>query len=93
MRQEVQNQLDEICAGRFTAEEIEAARQMLLTQLEAVHDSPGAIESYYATAAISGLNMTPEQYREAVKAVTPEQISEAAGTLHLDTVYFLKGEQ
>lgn len=93
VRQEVQNQLDEICAGRFTAEEIEAARQMLLTQLEAVHDSPGAIESYYATAAISGLNMTPEQYREAVIAVTPEQISEAAGTLHLDTVYFLKGEQ
>ena len=57
----------------------------------ATHDSPGAIENYYATAALSGLSMTPAQYHAAVEAVTARQVMEAAQTLDLHTVFLLKG--
>ena len=70
-----------------------AAREALLSNLRATHDSPGAIEGYYASAAISGIGMDPAQFMEALCRVTREDVSEAAKTLQLQSVYFLKGEQ
>ena len=92
VRQEITHQLQACCDGSFTEEELTAAKQMLISQLAAVHDAPGAIENYYTTGALSGLGMTPEQYRSAVEAVTRQQVIAAAKTLRLHTVYFLKGE-
>ncbi len=92
VRQEVLRQLDACCQGDITEEELESARKALLSQLRLTHDSPGSIEGYYATGALSGMSMTPEQYMQQVASVTKEQVVEAAKTLRLHTVYFLKGE-
>ena len=73
----------------FTREELNAAKQALLSGLRGTHDSPGAIESYYATSALSGLGWTPEEYTEVIQGVTPEQICQAAQSLDLHTRYFL----
>ena len=90
-REEVLHQLDLCCQGDISAEELTAAKEALLSSLRATHDSPGSIEGYYATAALSGMAMTPEQYMDAVEAVTLENVVAAANTLELHTVYFLKG--
>ena len=73
-------------------EELNAAKEALLCQLRGTHDSPGAIESYYATAALSGLTMTPAEYMQAVAAVTAEDVTAVARAVALHTVYFLKGD-
>ena len=65
----------------------------MISGLQGVHDSPGAIESYYATSSLSGLNMTPAQYKTAVEQVTAEQVAAVAATVTLHTDYFLKGVQ
>ena len=93
VQDEILHQLREICDGNITADELTAAKEALLSNLRATHDSPGAIEGYYASAAISGIGMTPAEFMEAIMAVTPRQVSRAAKTLSLQTVYFLKGEQ
>ena len=90
-RQEVLHQLSACQAGDITDEELTAARQAILSSLRATHDSPGAIEGYYATAALSGMKMTPEEYMAAIEAVTKEQVVSAANSLQLHTTYFLKG--
>lgn len=90
-RSEIARQLDAIRNGDITEEELTSAKEALLSSLRSTHDSPGAIEGYYATAALSGMNMTPEQYMDAVRAVTAEQVAEAAKELRLHTTYFLKG--
>ena len=90
-RQEVLRQLKACQEGDITEEELTAARQAILSSLRATHDSPGAIEGYYATAAISGMKMTPQEYMAAVEAVTREQVVAAANSLTLHTTYFLKG--
>ena len=90
-RAEVLRQLDACKAGEISEMELKAAKEAVLSSLRATHDSPGAIEGYYATAALSGMGMTPEEYMAAVEAVTPEDVVAAANTLRLHTTYFLKG--
>ena len=63
----------------------------MISSLRATHDSPGAIEGYYATAALSGLGLTPAAYMEAVEKVTVEDLVAAAKTIKLHSSYFLKG--
>lgn len=91
VREQVMAQLDACCSGDFTKEELISAKQGLISQLQGTHDSPGSIEGYYASGVLSGLNMTPQAYMQAVEAVTAQQVMDAARSLRLHTVYFLKG--
>jgi predicted Zn-dependent peptidase len=90
-RQEILNQLEACRRGEITREELEAARQAMHSSLRATHDSPGSIENYYATAALSGLGLTPEAYMAWVEETTVAQLQQAANSLRLHSVYFLKG--
>ena len=90
-RQEVLRQLQLCKEGEISQRELESARQALLSSLRGTHDSPGAIEGYYATANLSGMNMTPDEYMAAVDAVTLKDVVAAANTLQLHTTYFLRG--
>ena len=91
--QEVKHQLQQILEGNVSREEMAAAKESLLSMLRSYHDSPGAIEGYYASAAISGIGMDTAQFMAAVEAVTVEDVVAAAKTLQLKAVYFLKGER
>ena len=88
---EILRQLEDCQRGQITAQELEAARQTLLSSLRSIHDSPGAIEGYYATAALSGMAMDPETYMEKIRCVTAEDVVAAANTVKLHTQYVLKG--
>ena len=91
VRQQVMEQLDRCCKGQITDQELHSARQAMLSQLQGIHDSAASIEGYYGSNSLTGLDLTPEQYGRAVEQVTVEQIAQAAQTLRLHTVYFLKG--
>ena len=91
-RDEILRQLDACRRGEITREELTAGKEALLSSLRATSDSPGAIEGYYATAHLSGLNMTPENYMEVVEKVSLADVVAAARTVTLHSTYFLKGE-
>ena len=90
-REEIDRQLEAICQGEITDEELTAAKEALLSSLRGTHDSPGSIESYYATSALSGMKLTPDRYMEAVQAVTKDDVARVARLLKKHTTYFLKG--
>jgi len=90
-RAEILRQLDVCRAGEISEQELKAAKEAILSSLRATHDSPGAIEGYYATAALSGLRFTHGDYMRAVEAVTLEDVVACAKQLRLHTTYFLKG--
>ena len=90
-REEVMRQLSICQAGGITQQELKAAQEALLSSLRSTHDSPGAIEGYYATAALSGLLFSHEEYMQAVEKATVEDVVACAKTLTLHTTYFLKG--
>lgn len=93
VQQEIIHQLQEILDGNISAEELAAAKEALLSMLRSYHDSPGAIEGYYASAAISGIGMDTRQFMAAVEAVELSHVIEAAKTLQLQSVYFLRGDK
>ena len=91
-KEEIAEQLAAICRGEITEAEMAAAREAILSGLRGIHDAPGSIENYYASAALSGLSWTPAEYMERIAAVTAQQVAEAARKLTLHTTYILKGE-
>ena len=91
-RQEILHQLELCRASRITFEELTAAKAAIRSGLSATHDTPGAIEGYYATAALSGMTMTPAEYLEAVERLTVEEVVAAANTVTYHSSFFLRGE-
>lgn len=90
-REAVLAQLRACQKGDITPAELKAAKEALRSSLLAVHDSPGAMENYYASAALSGLALSAEEYLAASDAMTVEQVAQAAATVKLHSVFFLKG--
>ncbi len=91
VEKQVQAQLSAICNGEISEAEMESARQMLLSSLQSVHDTPGNIEGYYAVQSLTGMPLTREEYMQALLACTREDVANAAKTLKKHTVFFLKG--
>ena len=91
-RQEVLRQLDICREGGITEQELRSAKEALLSSLRSTHDSPGAIEGYYSTAALSGLVFSHSEYMESVENATISDVVACANSLQLHTTYFLKGE-
>ncbi len=91
VRAEIMAQLEACCRGEITAEELQAAKQAMRAGILSTPDAPASLEGFYATAALSGLELTMEEYMAKVEQVTVEMVAEAARQLSLHTVYFLKG--
>ncbi len=91
VQEEILHQLEACRCGDITEDELNAAKQALRAGLLSTPDAPASIENYYASAALSGLPLTPEEYMAAVEQVTVQQVAQAARLLELHTVYFLKG--
>lgn len=93
VRTEVLSQLDACRRGEISQEELNAAKEALLSSLRGIHDSPASIESYYSTHTLSGTFRSPQQYMDEIRAVTMDSVVAAAETLALHTTYFLRGAE
>ncbi len=92
VRHAILDQLEACRQADISEAELEAAREAMCSSLRSTHDSPGSIENYYATAALSGLPYTPEAYMRELQTVSREEVSQAAQRLTFHSEYFLKGE-
>ena len=70
---------------------MESARNYLLSSLRTGNDSPGRLDDFAIGQSIGGQTDSMEDVAQKLRQVTMDQVVEAANTLTLDTVYFLKG--
>lgn len=91
VQEEILHQLQLCRDGQITSGEMTAARESLLSSLRSIHDAPAAIESFYNTAALSGMTLTRDSYMQAVASVSLADIVHCAKSLQLNSTYFLKG--
>ncbi len=92
---EILHQLDEICSGNVTDEEIQSALLSLDNALTQIGDTPASYSGWYFERFCDGRIKTPQEQFEDYSNVTKERIIEAAKTLRLDSVYLMldkKGE-
>lgn len=90
-KEEILAQLAACQAGEITPAELTGAKEALLSSLRGIPDSTGALENYYATAAISGFSWDLPTYMEQVRRVTAEDVARVAKQLQLHSVFFLQG--
>ena len=90
-REEILRQLQACKDGDISQLELTAAKEAVLSGLRAVMDSPGAIEGYFATAALSGIAMDIDRYRSAVAETTLEDVVAVANRVTYHSDFFLKG--
>ncbi len=95
-----QRALDEICAqldalrrGEWEDWELQGARSGLMNALRSMEDSAGAMEDFTMGQMAAGSDETLPGLMDAISAVTPERIREAAEAVRPDTIYFLKGKE
>lgn len=93
-RQEILAQLAAIRNGEFTSSELNAAIRAVVSGLVSRRDSQSQIEDDLLTGVIGQGTVTDHDgLIHAVEQVTAPQVSEAAGAILLDTVYYLSGKE
>ena len=90
---EIAAQLAAIQRGDWEDGEFTGAKSYLLNNFRSMEDFASSLESYLLFQAVSGSKETLGELMEAVEAVTPERVMEAARAIRPDTIYFLKGKE
>ena len=90
-KDEILHQLELCREGQITEQELDAAKKALTSSLKALGDSLGAMEDYSAFQVLTGLELNPPEYLQALKTVTAEDVAQVARQVQLDTIFFLKG--
>ncbi len=90
---EIANQLQKIRDGEFTEDEFNASIKGLVDSFNSVYDSPETLDSWCMSQIKRKDIVTPDHTISKIKAVTAQQVQQAAQTVKLDTVYFLQGEE
>lgn len=89
--EEILHQLQQCKVGAITAEELAAAQNTIATLYNAVADSPAELEEYTLGQSIAGVDYQAHDFVRLCRAVTMEQVVDAACAIELDTTYFLRG--
>ena len=86
---EIQQAIDELAKGHFSASELTAAKQSLIHAFAAIEDSPEAMEGYFFGRSLLGLSTSLEETRQALLSVTKEDLVRVAAKVVWTTEFFL----
>lgn len=86
---EIIAQLEAVKSGDFSEEELENARSASRSELLSMMDSPGALEDFYLTQTLLGLEYGPGDLAALCAETTRQDVIAAAAGIELDMVYFL----
>ena len=92
-KSEILNQLNEIINGNITDHEFVSAKNCLISDMNGIDDSQAALEGYFLSNLINGLDITPEEMSDLISQVTKDEIIEIAKSVVLDEIYFMTTEE
>ncbi len=85
-------QVKDMNEGKFTNEDMESAKNALITSIRSMTDSPAMLADFYYTQVISNNKEDIEGIINKIKKVSKEDVIKAGQGIQLDTVYFLKNK-
>ncbi len=86
----IAEQVQAIRDGQLDEEEIASTRESFDNQLQMLEDSVGDLVEVDFVWNLHGCSFELESYREALAAVSPDRVAEAARRLELDSIYLLR---
>lgn len=90
-KQIIQDQLNQMCNGDFSDDDIESAKQLLYASFKSIPDTQDSEISYYFAQELSEKFVSLDKNIELIKSVTKDQIIEIAKKIQINTIYFLTG--
>ena len=89
----IKKQLEDIRNGEFTKEDIQNAKQNIISTIKFIPDEQDTGITYCFGQELSGNYVSFEEYENKIKAITKEQIIELANKINIDTIYFLTSKK
>ena len=86
----IKKQILDMEKTEFTDEEVENAKQLIISTVQGLEDSQDSEITYYFGQEISKQSTEIEQYVDNIKKVLPKQINEIAKKVSINTIYFLR---
>lgn len=83
-------ELEEMKKGNFSGEDIESAKNAIITSIRSMTDTPGMLADFYYTQAISNHQDSLEEIIDKIRKVDKEAIVASGEKIALDTIYFLR---
>lgn len=90
--EKIDEQLKNIVSGEITEEEIDIAKESLISGLRSISDFSNSYIGFYYSQLLCNDKVDVNRLIDDYKKVTKEEIVEAAQLIKKDTVYFMNGE-
>lgn len=86
----IKQQLEDMKNGNFTKEELDNAKNGIISTIKFIPDEQDTTLSYYFGQELSNTNYTIEEYIKSIETVTYEEVQQLANSIKTNTIYFLK---
>lgn len=86
----IKEQLEDMKNGKFTDEDLENAKNGIISVVRMIPDEQDTTVTYYLGQELAETKTTFEEYEGSVKEVTKEQVRDFASKVNIDTIYFLR---
>ncbi len=89
----IKKQIEEMNHGNFSIEDIDSAKNSIITSIRSMTDSPGMLADFYYTQAIGEKFEHFDEIIDKIQQVDKNEIIQAGLNIKPDTVYFLKNKE
>ena len=86
----IKKQIKDMETTNFSEEEVENAKQLIISTVEGLADSQDSEITYYFGQELSKQSTEIEQYVDNIKKVQPKEVNDIAKKAAINTIYFLR---
>ena len=86
----IEEQINDMETTKFTDEEVENAKELIVSTVNGIEDSQDAEITYYFGQELSKQSTEIEQYVENIKKVKKNEINKISKKIKINTIYFLR---
>ena len=86
-------ELENVKNGMFTDEELDVAKEYIISSYRSYEDTPGLLIDYYISLTYTPSLKSLSEACEAVREIKRDDVIKAFENVCLDTVYFLNGKE
>ncbi len=88
----IKKQLQDMKEGNFSEEDLNNAKNLLLSTIENIPEEQDTEITYYFGQELAGTEDTIEMYQEKIKNVSKKDVVEVANKIQINTIYFLTNQ-
>lgn len=86
----IKQQLTEMKQGDFTDDDLNNAKNFIISTIKGIGDEQDTEISYYLGQELAGSGLNPELYANEIEKVTKEEVKQLADKVQINMIYFLR---